>query len=135
MAASEQDNNTELLHLIFSVCSVFTTGMLDMSEEAKSSLKGLLPLLGKFKDFCDEEDLIEMAKGLEQSILKVSGKVATDFELKKSQTRNRVLIEEMENEYEACMTDLKDALVPVRAHGLVSLRRLIEKRDHRVRFR
>ena len=44
----------------------------------------------------------------------------------------RVLIEEIDSEYSNCLKDINDPLVPVRAHGLVTLRKLIEKRDEQV---
>ncbi len=133
LMAAESENSTELVHLIFSVCSLFTTGMLEVSEEARRSLESLLPVLGRFRQICGEEDSVEMARGLEESVLRVLGRKTAEAG-KKEEAAHRVLIEEVEDEYEACMRDLRDALVPVRAHGLVSLRRLIEKRDIKVGF-
>ena len=49
----------------------------------------------------------------------------------------RVLIEEIDeinDEYTSCMRDVNDPLVPVRAHGLVTLRKLIEKRNPQVTY-
>lgn len=44
------ESESELVHLIFSVVSVFTTGLIDVKESVKRSLKDFIPLLNKFNE-------------------------------------------------------------------------------------
>jgi hypothetical protein len=88
---------------------------------------------------CSSEELVNMALALEDNISRIiNGSKQKDTQLKKEPdhvptSKNRVLIEEIDDEYSGCLKDVNDALIPVRAHGLVTIRRLIEKRDEKVK--
>lgn len=131
----EDDTNTEsdeMIQLIFSTISVFTSGIIEAKHEVKQELQCLLPLLNELKLITDpESDLAKMAENLSTSISTYCGVTFS----KPSSTAFKPLIEEIdpnENEYSKAIRDLNDPLIPVRAHGLVALRKLIDKKDSKV---
>ncbi len=138
-----KDEQNELVHLIFSVLSVFTTGMIKIEYSVKNELQSLIPDLVELKLLYGHSDLSEMANSLYISIATYCG-IKTESKLETNATSNTVLIEEVENdnecvenlsdakdEYYLAMKDATDPLIPVRAHGLVALRKLIEKKDQK----
>lgn len=141
--ADTAESESELIHLIFSVVSVFTTGLIELSDHVKRSLGEFLPLLAKFKEVNMSIEMNGMAEVLVENIQKLldptdrnnnndnnkEQKAGMKEAIRSDKNKNRVLIEEIEDEYSSCLKDINDPLVPVRAHGLVTLRKLVEKRD------
>ncbi len=131
----------ELLHLILSVVSVFTTGLLEVDYEVKKQLQVLLPYLSDLKELYSESDLAEMCEALRISVATYCGIKTTDLKEEASKNANKPLIEVIDedisdepqnnDEYSLAMRDAIDPLVPIRAHGLVTLRKLIEKKNEK----
>ena len=127
-----ENDEYELVHLVFSILSVFTTGLIDLDHELKQLLQVFTPILIKFKQISMNKDLNEMADALHANIATYG---AAAVKIESQSADSKPLIEEIcsqNDEYSNCFKDLNDALIPVRAHGLVTLRKLIEKRDERV---
>jgi hypothetical protein len=137
----------ESVHLTLSLISVFTTGVVALHTELKHKLKIFLPLLDRLRSLKGREtnetvDIGEMAESLFISIGTHCGIKSESLSAKKGAVP---LIEEMDDvreeveeknsqggdEYERAMNDVKDPLVPVKAHGLVVLRKLIDARNER----
>lgn len=136
----------ESVHLTLSLISVFTTGVVALHTELKHKLKIFLPLLDRLRSLKRETnetiDIGEMAESLFISIGTHCGIKSEPLSAKKGAVP---LIEEMDDvgeeveerksqggdEYERAMNDVKDPLVPVKAHGLVVLRKLIDARNER----
>jgi hypothetical protein len=135
-----ENDEHELIHLIFSIISVFTTThIIEIDYEIKKMLNQIfLPLILKFKQLNSNSDLNEMADALYTNLATfgATSKLEENKENqnKKNQINNKhLLIEEVDDsEFKSCLKDINDPLVPVRAHGLVTLRKLIEKRDSTV---
>lgn len=79
-----------------------------------------------------EDNISRLTGGCTEQEREVSKGVKVEPGEKPKSQGHRVLIEEIDDEYTSCMKDVNDALIPVRAHGLVTIRRLIEKRDETV---
>lgn len=124
------DENKELLHLVLSVVSVFTTGFIEIEYSIKQRLQALIPLLVELKNSGIEGELGEMCDALHISLQTYCG-----IKTEPKSSSNRVLIEEIESEeteqseYELAMKDARDPLIPIRAHGLVALRKLVEQKN------
>jgi hypothetical protein len=132
---SERDNELELIHMILSLISVFTTGVVEINYEIKKKLLVLKPLLIELKVAYAGTDIESMADSLTVSIGTLGGVVGEKVELNKGP-----LIEELNNDdesdddiddYSRAMRDLNDPLMPVKAHGLVVLRKLIESKNEK----
>ena len=126
-------NEREVLHLVLSIISVFTTGIIEVGHELKKELQVLNPLMLGIKDM-NIGDLSEMADALYKTII-TYGVIKSEIHPDAKQFK-KPLIEEIgdevlnkESEYDKALRDSCDPLIPVRAHGLVHLRKLIDQRD------
>lgn len=99
IAKNESDNEPdEMIHLILSIISVFTAGIIiEIKHEVKQELQCLLPLLNELKQLNPEAEMSKMADNLYISISTYSG-VTFKTENKKVSASTRVLIEEIDNE-------------------------------------
>lgn len=123
---SETDkNNYEIIHLILSVISVFTTGLIELDYECKKLLQVLIPLILEVKVLYTGTELENMSQSLHVSIATYLG-VKTENQIKKE----KVLIQELDD-YDLTIKDVNDPLIPVKAHGLVQLRKLIELKNEK----
>jgi hypothetical protein len=129
-------NEYDMVHFILSILSMFTSGIIDDLTnvnpfEIRKELKVFLPLIEQLQQLYSQTDIGEMAQNLYINIMTFGGGVGGGGDT------NKVLIEEINDttpekvssEYEKAMIDVKDALIPVRAHGIISLRRLIDAQD------
>ena len=127
-----RESECETVHLILSIISVYTTGFVEIEYDIKKSLQVLLPLLNEFKLFYKQSEIETMLDSLYVSIATFCG-IKSDGPPKK----NRVLIAEVDSDeilnddYDKAIRDLKDPLIPVRAHGMVVLRKLVEKKNEK----
>ncbi len=127
-------NEYEILHLILSIISIFTTGLVELETNVKKDLQVLLPILNELKTTHKNEELSNMAESVYMSIATYCGIKSTDTNsFSTTKNNKKLLIEEIDNnnnvdDYEKAMRDLNDPLLPVRAHGLVELRKLIDKK-------
>lgn len=121
-AQNLHDDSTpsELIHLVLSILSVFTTGTIELDYGVKQKLQVVLPGLDNLKNMFLNTEIEDMIDNLYVSI-------ATYLGIK---TQKKVLIEQLdEDEYSKAIRDIKDPLIPIKAHGYVELRKLIEKND------
>ncbi|CAF0924975.1 unnamed protein product [Brachionus calyciflorus] len=111
----------ELIQLVLSIVSVFTSGTIEIEYEVKQKLQILLPGLLNLKNkFSNVEEMID---SLYVSIATYTG-IKSDNE--------KVLIEEIQSdEFSRVLKDVNDPLIPISAHGFVELRKLIEKKDEK----
>jgi len=126
------ESEYETIHLILSIVSVYTTGFIEIDYEVKKNLQLLLPLLSELKLFYKQSEIETMLDSLCVSIATYCG-IKTNEPQK---SKNRVLIEEVESDeilddYDKAVLDLKDPLIPVRAHGMVVLRKLVERKNEK----
>lgn len=129
---TEVETTLKTIHLTLSLISVFTTGLVEMESGLKDQLRTLMPLLERVKTDYRRYDVAEMADSLLVSI--ATNCPIKSGEFAKSSEKRAPLIEEISepiDEYERALNDVKDPLVPVKAHGLVSLRKLIDARNER----
>ena len=145
----------ESVNLILTIVSMFTTGLVEINGDLKKKLQDFLPLLFEIKDIYVDTDLESLSQSLYATIATYGlpkdeySKATTNNcnDNKKKKPLIEVLSEEehhdsnknqqQQNEtkydrtesYENALMHLNDPMVPVKAHGLVMLRRLVEKRD------
>ena len=130
-------NEYEILHLILSIISIFTTGLVELDTNVKKDLQVFLPILNDLKTSHKNEELSIMAESVYMSIATYCGIKSNDKNLfTQTSSNKKVLIEEIADnnnidDYEKALRDLNDPLLPVRAHGLVVLRKLIDKKHEK----
>ena len=130
-------NEYEILHLILSIISIFTTGLVELDTNVKKDLQVFLPILNDLKTSHKNEELSIMAESVYMSIATYCGIKSNDKNLfTQTSSNKKVLIEEIDDnnnvdDYEKALRDLNDPLLPVRAHGLVALRKLIDKKHEK----
>lgn len=129
------DNATTLesIHLTLSLISVFTTGLVDLSADLKERLRLFMPILERLKNDYKDNEVAEMAESL---FISIGTNCAIKSEPIKSRSKaNNKLIEEIQqgsmDDYDKALNDVKDPLIPVKAHGLVSLRKMIDSRNEK----
>lgn len=117
---NEETTPSELIQLVLSIISVFTTGTIELDYQVKQKLQVLLPGLDSLKKLLVNTEIEEMIDSLCVSI-------ATYLGIK---TEKKNLIEEVvDDEFCKAIRDINDPLIPVKAHGYVEMRKLIEKKD------
>lgn len=129
VAKSEQ----ETLTLILTVLTVFTTGIIPIDSTIKKELQILLPSLKSIKEIYENTDLSSLADVLYVNIATYGAVKLEPTEIKPK----KPLIEELsaDNEltghfkFDDILKELSDPRLPVRGHGLIELRKLIESKD------
>ena len=139
--ADDTSASYQTMQLIFSIIAVFTNELVELNSAVKRELQSLLSPLQQLKDAHADSlpgELIALAESLYLSIGTYCGGIRTAAAGGKAATR--VLIEEINgsdnddaddaqiDEFDRAMRDASDPLIPVRAHGLVALRRLVESK-------
>jgi hypothetical protein len=126
----------EILLLVLSIATVFTSDMLgEIGYDVKKKLQILLPNLKKLKELHGRS--ASLGGLLDELIVSVSTYCAVTSEVKAAAAagaKRKPLIEEVDNDahvvtYTKALKEIGDPLVPVRGHGLVLLRKLIECND------
>ena len=129
----DQESEYQTIHLVLSIVSVYTTGLIEIEYQVKKDLQVLLPLLDQLKVIYQQTEIETMCESLCISIATYCGVPSNRQDSSKKQ-QAKVLIEELnssDNDYEKSLSDLKDPLIPVRAHGMVMLRKLIESKNEK----
>lgn len=110
----------ESIQITLSLISVFTSGLFQLDKSQKKKLNDLIPLIQNLKNRFNNTEVCNMAESLIISI-------QTNCTLKYDNLFQD--INEKNNEYERALNDIKNPLIPIVAHGLVSLRKLVDLKN------
>lgn len=109
--------DTEAFHTLFTVLMILQNLVRSCS---KSKLENFKVLVGYL------ERIFEQTKdGEMQIIIQEILKILDEREVKLT----KMFVEEMKTEFDKALEDICDPLVPIRGHGLMTLAKLVEKRD------
>ncbi|CAF0765782.1 unnamed protein product [Adineta ricciae] len=123
--------DNEALQLVFTIASLLITHYDQLSSENKQILASFHPALKLIEGKHSNPELRQLAHELSTAFV-TFGAVKES-----STTTSNILIEEVNEErdlraetFDNAYACLKDPSIPIRAHGLILFRRLIERSDH-----
>ncbi|CAF1546090.1 unnamed protein product, partial [Didymodactylos carnosus] len=124
---TSDDADEESLQMIFAIATLLITHHEQLSHESKTRLSNMYPLLELIEKKHLNSDIVRLAKELKIAFVTFGAVVES------TSTQRQPLIEEIrdikEESYDNAIELLNDDALPLRAHGLILFRRLLEKKD------